>query len=123
MVPNFKISVRPEYLKDQSLPAQRNFVFAYTVRIENHSEKTAQLIDRHWIITDGEGRVQEVTGDGVIGLQPHIKPGQHFEYSSFCPLPTGTGSMSGSYGMLGDEGDKFRIDVPLFFFVEPGSFN
>jgi ApaG protein len=107
------VRVKPTFLPDQSDPPQR-WVWAYAVEIENRSERTVQLVSRHWVITDALGRVEEVQGPGVIGEQPILKPGDIHAYASGCPLPTSSGSMVGSYQMLDDAGDAFDVAIPAF---------
>lgn len=102
------------YVENQSDPANHRFVFAYTITIENVGELGAQLLNRHWIITDSAGKVQEVKGEGVIGEQPHLKPGESFQYTSASMLETAVGSMYGSYEMLADDGVRFDADIPAF---------
>ena len=109
------VSVTPQYLPDQSDPNEQQFVFAYTVRITNSGQHAAQVVSRHWVITDGNQHVQEVRGLGVVGQQPLLKPGETFEYTSGCPLPTPVGSMRGSYLCVGENGIPF--DVPIHEFV------
>lgn len=109
------VTVTPQYLPDQSEPDEQQFIFAYTVRITNSGKYPAQLISRHWIITDGQQRVQEVRGLGVVGQQPLLGPGETFEYTSGCPLPTPVGTMRGSYHCVGENGVPF--DVPIGEFV------
>ncbi|HEY9460017.1 MAG TPA: Co2+/Mg2+ efflux protein ApaG [Paralcaligenes sp.] len=109
------VTVTPQYLPDQSEPDEQQFIFAYTVRITNSGKYPAQVISRHWIITDGEQRVQEVRGLGVVGQQPLLGPGETFEYTSGCPLPTPVGTMQGSYHCVGEDGVPF--DVPIGEFV------
>ncbi len=111
---DIKVSVKPVYLEGQSTPDERHFVWAYQVKIENQSEATVQLINRYWKITDALGRVQEVRGEGVVGEQPVLKPGQSFEYTSGTPLPTSSGIMLGRYEMVKETGERFEIDVPAF---------
>lgn len=113
------VMVDPQYLADQSEPDQNHYVWAYTVRIENHGPETVQLLNRYWHITDAQGRVQEVRGAGVVGEQPVLKPGQIFEYTSGTPLPTPTGFMVGRYEMLSDQGERFEIDIPAFSLDSP----
>ena len=108
------VQVSPEYLKDQSNPEQNQYVFAYTVLMENTGLVPAQLLTRHWIITDGEGKTQEVRGPGVIGEHPHLQPGESFEYTSGTVLPTPFGTMMGSYQMRDDNGDLFDAIIPAF---------
>ncbi|MEO6958648.1 MAG: Co2+/Mg2+ efflux protein ApaG [Burkholderiaceae bacterium] len=109
------VTVTPQYLPDQSQPDEQQFIFAYTVRITNSGKHPAQVISRHWIITDGQQRVQEVRGLGVVGQQPLLGPGETFEYTSGCPLPTPVGTMQGSYHCVGEDGVPF--DVPIGEFV------
>jgi ApaG protein len=115
----FSVSVRPKYLEAHSNPDEQHFVFAYTVTIRNTGERTAQLVSRHWIITDGNNQVEEVRGDGVVGEQPVLKPGESFEYTSGCPLPTPVGSMRGSYHCIAEDGTKFDADIPEFVLSMP----
>jgi ApaG protein len=109
------VEVSPEYLPEHSSPTAARFVFAYHVTITNRGETEVQLISRHWVITDGEGAVQEVRGPGVVGEQPRLKPGQSHKYSSFCPLPTPTGNMRGTFQMVNSLGATFDVRIPLFF--------
>lgn len=109
-----RVTVRPQYLPDQSDPAKAQYVWAYQVRIENRGEETVQLRSRHWKITDGLGRLQEVKGPGVVGKTPMLRPGDVFEYTSGTPLSTPSGIMSGSYQMESERGEKFDIEVPTF---------
>ncbi|MBX2989010.1 MAG: Co2+/Mg2+ efflux protein ApaG [Bdellovibrionaceae bacterium] len=116
---HFEVSVKSLFVPDQSNPDQDFFFFAYRITIHNHGDTAAQLLHRHWIVTDGQGQVEEVRGPGVIGLQPRIQPGQKFEYESACPLATPAGSMKGFYQMLNDEGETFSVEVPEFYLVSP----
>lgn len=109
-----RVTVRPQYLPDQSDPAKAQYVWAYQVRIENRGDETVQLRSRHWKITDGLGRLQEVKGPGVVGKTPMLRPGDVFEYTSGTPLSTPSGIMSGSYQMESERGEKFDIEVPTF---------
>jgi len=115
----FSIHVRPKYLEAHSNPDEHHFVFAYTVTIRNTGERTAKLVSRHWIITDGHNQVEEVRGDGVVGEQPVLKPGESFEYTSGCPLPTPVGSMKGSYQCIADDGTAFDVPIPEFVLSMP----
>lgn len=108
------VSVQPEYQADRSEPAKRQFFWAYTVEIENRSALTVQLKRRHWTITDGRGVTHEVKGDGVVGEEPVIKPGESFRYTSGCPLDTPDGFMVGNYTMIGENGDSFQVEIPAF---------
>ncbi|GGD20084.1 protein ApaG [Pyruvatibacter mobilis] len=114
-----RVRVRPIYLDDQSEPSEDHYVWAYEVEIENEGSETVQLTDRYWRITDAFGRVQEVRGDGVVGEQPVIEPGECFEYSSGAPLPTPSGIMSGTYGMVAGNGDRFDVTIPAFSLDSP----
>jgi ApaG protein len=104
---------QPEHSRPGNSPAQH--VYSYKVTIKNSSLRRVQLLTRHWIITDGNGQIHEVKGEGVIGLQPTIAPGESHQYESFCPLPTPTGNMRGSYKMSDDSGLLFDVAIPLFF--------
>lgn len=116
---HISITVTPQFLDHQSEPDQGRFVWAYTISLENLSGETVKLLTRHWIITDGLGRRQEVKGDGVIGEQPTLRPGDKFEYTSGCPLTTPSGVMSGQYGMINDSGEGFEITIPAFSLDSP----
>ena len=111
---NITVTVRPVYLDGQSNQIQRKFVFAYFIRIENNGGDQVQLLRRHWYITNSNGDVQEVEGEGVIGEQPVIPPGGHHEYSSFCILETFEGSMEGTYLMERAGGEQFSVTIPRF---------
>ena len=116
---NIKIDVEPNYIAEQSDPQNDNYVFSYTVTIKNDGDIPAKLLTRHWIITDGDGQVQEVKGDGVIGEQPHIRPGEGFKYTSGTFMNTPVGTMSGSYQMIADDGVHFDADIPSFTLSVP----
>ena len=118
-----RVTVRPKYLPERSAPSQRQYVFAYTVRIANEGPETAQLRSRHWIITDANDHVQEVRGDGVVGAQPVLRAGQYFEYTSFCAIATPRGVMQGSYQMVSDGGERFDAQIAPFVLVLPYSLN
>ncbi|AGA91941.1 uncharacterized protein affecting Mg2+/Co2+ transport [Thioflavicoccus mobilis 8321] len=109
-----RVSVRSDYLADQSEPGDGRYAFAYTVTIENLGTQAARLLERHWIITDGDGQVQEVRGEGVVGQQPRIAPGETYRYTSGAVLATPVGSMQGSYGMLADDGTRFEAPISPF---------
>lgn len=115
-----RVTVRPQYLPDQSDPAKSQFVWAYQVRIENKGEETVQLRSRHWKITDGLGRRQEVKGAGVVGKTPRLRPGEVFEYTSGTPLSTPSGFMGGTYQMVSESGENFDIEIPTFSLDTPG---
>jgi ApaG protein len=110
----FEVEVAPRYLPDQSAPEQGVWSFAYTITIRNTGEVPAQLISRHWIITNEIGEVEEVKGLGVIGQQPLLKPGESFEYTSGCRLRTASGSMQGSYFCVAEDGERFEVEIPPF---------
>jgi ApaG protein len=114
-----RISVRPNYLEHESDPEDRRFVWAYTVRIDNHSRETVRLRTRHWMITDAIGLTEEVKGVGVVGEQPTIKPGEGFEYTSGTPLGTPSGLMVGRYGMETASGERFEAEIPAFSLDSP----
>src|SRR5204862_6870254 len=112
---------RPVYLEDPSSPADAHSVGAYHVRIENRGDETVQFRNRHWKIIDSAGRLQEVRGPGVVGEQPVLKPGQSFEYTSSCPLPTASGFMVGDYEMETESGERFLVSIPAFSLDSPGA--
>ncbi len=109
-----EVTVRPRFLPERSSPADNYYFWAYTIDITNRGTETVQLKTRHWRITDAHGRLQEVKGAGVVGEQPVLKPGESFEYTSGVPLPTPSGFMVGSYGMVTEKGEYFDIDIPAF---------
>ena len=113
------ISVKPVYLDEQSEPEEGRFLWAYHIRIENQGEETVQLLTRYWKITDANGRIQEVRGEGVVGEQPVIEPGDAYEYASGCPLDTPSGFMVGSYHLVREDGDEFDVAIPLFSLDSP----
>ena len=110
----FRIEVEPQYLPEQSAPAQGVFSFAYTITITNVGEVPAQLIARHWIIANAAGEVEEVKGLGVVGHQPLLKPGEAFQYTSGCRLRTATGTMQGSYFCVAEDGERFDVEIAPF---------
>jgi ApaG protein len=116
-----QVSVRPQYLPDQSDPAKSQFVWAYQVRIENKGDISVQLCSRHWKITDALGRSQEVKGPGVVGKTPMLRSGEVFEYTSHTPLSTPSGFMGGTYQMVSESGENFDIEIPTFSLDTPGS--
>ncbi len=113
---NYKteIDIETRYITEQSEPEKERFVFSYTITIRNKGEIPARLLRRHWIITDGNGNVQEVEGEGVVGEQPYLKPGEGFRYTSGTVLATPLGSMHGSYKMISDDGHEFDATIPTF---------
>ncbi len=113
------VAVEPHFVADQSNPAKQQFVFAYKVRITNTGERPAQVISRHWIITDGDQAEQEVRGLGVVGQQPLLAPGETFEYTSGCPLKTPVGTMRGSYHCVGENGVPLEVEIPEFVLAMP----
>jgi ApaG protein len=117
------VSVTSAFRAERSDAAQGRWLFAYTVRVANEGASPAQLVSRHWIITDANGTREEVVGEGVVGQQPHLAPGQHFEYTSFCVLRTPHGSMRGSYRMLRPDGSSFEARIAPFALVIPGAVN
>jgi ApaG protein len=120
MTQQIRVSVETNYLAEQSDPAGERYVFSYTITIENEGSEAARLLRRHWIITDANGKVQEVRGDGVVGEQPHLNPGQGFRYSSGAILETPVGTMQGSYQMETDEGRPFDAPIAPFRLAVPG---
>jgi len=114
------IDVATNYIDDQSEPESDRYVFAYTITIANNGEVPARLISRHWVITDANGKVQEVTGDGVVGEQPHLNPGEVFRYSSGAVLETPVGAMQGLYRMEADNGVNFDAPIAPFTLAVPG---
>lgn len=113
------VEVDTVYIESQSSPDEDRYVFAYTVTIRNDGEVPAQLLTRRWIITDANGKVQEVQGEGVVGEQPHLKPGEGFQYTSGTMLETSMGTMGGSYQMVSDEGKHFDAPIPEFLLSAP----
>lgn len=117
-----RVSVSTAYVPAQSAPTQHRYVFTYTIRIANEGSQTVQLKTRHWVITHGSGKVEEVRGPGVVGQQPVLKPGEHFEYTSGCVLETPRGTMHGTYQMAGGEG-MFDAEIAKFDLSMPYSLN
>jgi len=117
----YEITVEPraQYVADQSDPDRQHFVFAYTIRITNTGSVAAKLLSRHWVITDAEARVQEVRGEGVVGQQPLLRPGESFEYTSGTALATAVGTMRGSYRMVAEDGQPFDAAIPQFTLASP----
>jgi ApaG protein len=120
---NIRIHVATSYVDDQSEPESDRYVFAYTITISNSGSVAAQLISRHWIITDANGKVQEVNGDGVVGEQPYLNPGEQFRYSSGAVLETPVGAMQGIYRMEADGGIGFDAPIAPFTLAVPGLLN
>jgi ApaG protein len=117
------VAVKTAYLEHQSAPQAGRFVFAYTIRITNVGTRTVQLRTRHWIITEASGEVREVRGEGVVGEQPTLSPGEAFEYTSGCVLQTGRGTMRGEYQMVRDDGSEFDAEIAPFALELPASLN
>ncbi len=118
-----RVTVEPAYVSEQSDPRRDYYFFAYTVSITNTGDVPIQLMSRHWIITDGTGQTEEVEGPGVVGQQPTVKPGETFQYQSFCPLPTPTGFMQGSYTMVTAKGEQVEVQIPKFVLAEPSQYH
>lgn len=116
---SIQVAARAFYLEQQSNPDQDRYVFAYTIVIQNQGTIPAKLLSRHWLITDANGKVEEVRGDGVVGEQPYLRPGEGFQYTSGAILETSVGSMTGSYRMLADDGMSFDADIPPFVLSIP----
>ncbi|MDH5484408.1 MAG: Co2+/Mg2+ efflux protein ApaG [Gammaproteobacteria bacterium] len=117
----FIVDVIPNYIEEQSNPEMGHYVFSYTVTITNQGDMPAKLLTRHWIITSSDGQTQEVTGDGVVGAQPYLKPGEGFQYTSGTLMKTPSGSMTGSYQMLADDGFEFDAQIPEFYLLAPNT--
>ena len=113
------VNVQTRFLDDQSAPRENRYVFAYTITISNKGKMAARLLSRHWVITDGNGKVQEVRGEGVVGEQPWMRPGDDFQYTSGAVLETAVGTMRGSYQMLADDGTHFDAAIPEFTLSSP----
>ena len=114
------IRVATNYIDEQSEPDSGRYVFAYTITISNNGTVAAKLMSRHWVITDANGKIQEVSGDGVVGEQPHLEPGEQFEYSSGAVLETPVGAMQGLYRMVADDGVSFDAPIAPFTLAVPG---
>jgi ApaG protein len=120
MMQPIRVDVQTTYVPEQSDPGSQRFVFSYTITILNEGNEAARLLRRHWLITDANGKVQEVRGDGVVGEQPHLQPGQGFRYSSGAILETPVGTMQGSYQMETDQGARFDAPIAPFRLAMPG---
>jgi len=116
---NIQVDVQTQYIPEQSDPEQDRYVFSYTITIRNEGSVPAKLLTRHWIITNADGKTQEVRGEGVVGEQPHLKPGDGFRYTSGTVLETPVGSMQGSYQMVADDGVKFEAEIAPFSLSMP----
>jgi len=117
---DIRVDVETAYIAAQSNPAENRFVFSYTITIRNQGDVPAKLLTRHWVITDSNGKVQEVRGEGVVGEQPHIRPGDGYRYSSGAVLETPVGSMHGAYQMVNDRGETFDAPIAPFRLAMPG---
>ena len=115
------VHVTSEYLPDHSEPEQGRYAFAYHIRIENQGQQAARLLSRHWLITDGNAKVEEVRGPGVVGETPRIEPGDHYQYSSSAVLDTEVGTMEGCYQMVSDSGEPFDAEIAPFLLAVPGA--
>jgi ApaG protein len=118
-----RVTVTSNYVPEQSAPSNKRYVFAYTVKIVNEGTEPAQLRTRHWIITDGNGKIEEVRGPGVVGQQPFLRPGEHFEYTSGCVLQTARGEMRGTYQMHRADGREFDAAIAPFVLALPFTLN
>jgi ApaG protein len=116
---NITVEVETRYIEGQSEPDNDRYVFSYTITIRNEGVVPAQLLSRHWVITDANGNVQEVKGEGVVGEQPHLNPGEGFQYTSGAMIATPVGSMRGTYQMVADNGDHFDAEIPAFTLAIP----
>ena len=118
---SIRVTVEPQYMEDRSEPSEKRFFWAYTVEIANSGKAPVQILARHWIITDQNGKREDVRGVGVVGEQPVIEPGSSFTYTSGCPLPTPSGTMVGTYQAVDGKGDTFAVAIPAFSLDIPGS--
>ncbi len=116
---NIRVRVQSQYAPAQSQPLKEQWFFHYTIEITNEGTETVQLLSRHWIIIDANGHTEEVRGPGVVGQQPILSPGESFEYTSGCPLPTSSGTMHGTYQMTTEGGERFDIAIAPFVLIEP----
>ena len=117
---NITVDVQSEFIEGQSNPKEKRYVFAYTITIANTGTVPAKLLTRHWLLTDANGEIQEVRGEGVVGAQPHLKPGQSFRYTSGTVIETPVGAMQGSYQMIADNGEEFDALIAPFSLAVPG---
>ena len=117
------VAVHSNYVPERSQPSLGRWFFSYRIRISNRGSVQVQLLNRHWVITDAHGQIEEVRGPGVIGEQPVMAPGESFEYTSFCPLTTPFGTMEGSYEMVTEEGDRFWAKIGIFTLSQPLAVN
>lgn len=119
LITNFKVAAEVSYIDEESRPEENYHFFSYKISITNTGDVPAQLMSRHWTICDAQGNKEEVSGSGVVGLQPHIQPGQTFEYKSACPLNATHGSMRGLYYFANEQGDSFAVEIPEFYLISP----
>ena len=119
---NIQIEIEPSFVPERSDPDNKQYFYAYKIRITNLGDFSARVIHRHWKIKDGNGKVYEVQGSGVVGEQPMIAPSEHYEYTSFCPLHSPYGNMRGKLQMIDQFGNRFWVNVPVFFFRQPETF-
>lgn len=120
---DIRVNVESNFIEEQSAPEQERFVFGYTITISNRGSVPAKLLNRHWVITDANGKVEEVRGKGVVGNQPHLQPGQQYQYSSGAILETPVGAMEGDYEMVDDQGEHFLAPIPVFSLQIPNTVN
>ena len=118
---NIEVSVETQFVASESDPAQNRYLFAYTITIANRGDETAQLLNRYWLITNGDGEQQEVRGPGVVGNQPRLAPGEAFRYTSACPLDTEVGVMQGHYEFRSDDGELFEVAIAPFSLQTPNA--
>jgi ApaG protein len=118
-----QVQVMPSFVPEHSAPDRGGYLFAYRIRITNHGDLAVRLLRRHWVITDGTGRVEEVEGAGVVGKTPMLRPGASFEYTSFCPLPTAFGTMNGTFLMRSEGGEEFSVEIAQFSLIAPQAVN
>ena len=118
-----RVTVDPEYIPGELISANGKYLFSYRVRIANEGDTPAQLISRHWIIIDSEGKAENVMGEGVVGRQPKLNPGDEFKYTSYCPLETPWGTMEGTFLMLRNDGSEFQAIIERFYLVSPEAAN
>lgn len=119
----FRVQVESTFVPERSDPATKQWFFAYRIRVANEGQETAQLVSRHWVITDANGKVEEIRGPGVVGKQPVLSPGRSFEYTSFCPLATSFGTMHGTFQMITQSREEFDVTVAPFSLCEPYAIN
>ena len=117
----FSVEVQPQFLPEQSEPERELYGFAYTITVHNTGEVAAQLVSRHWIISDARGHTEQVKGLGVVGQQPLLQPGEAFQYTSGCRLRTASGTMHGSYFCVAEDGERFETEIPLFVLDAAGT--